>query len=87
MRSSRHAGLALLSLVLSGCSHTLVVVQWGIGNKNASAIAPLTPEAYCMALLSPNISIKKLPPTATTEQKAFCQDVLEHLPSPQKKEK
>ncbi len=66
-----------ISLLLTGCTHTLVVVQWGIGNKNAAALAPdFTPEAYCMALLSPNISFKKLPPTLTTEQHEYCQDVL-----------
>lgn len=65
-----------LALLLTGCSHTLVVVQWGIGNKSAASLAPLTPEAYCLALLSPNISFKKLPPTLTTEQKEYCEDVL-----------
>ena len=80
----RHAALALL-LLLTGCCHTLVVVQWGIGNKSAASLAPMTPEAYCMALISPNISLKKLPPTATTEQKQFCQDLLQHPPTPQTK--
>lgn len=71
----RHAALALL-LLLTGCSHTLVVVQWGIGNKSAASLAPLTPEAYCMALLSPNIKLRKLPPSLTTEEKVFCSQIL-----------
>ena len=85
MKPSRHAALALLSPLLTGCTHTLIVVSVGFGNKTAAAIAPMTPEAYCMALLSPNISLKKLPPTATTEQKDFCEDLLQHPPVPQKK--
>jgi hypothetical protein len=78
------AALALTISLLTGCSHTLVVVQWGIGNKSAASLAPITPEAYCMALLSPNISFKKLPPTLTTEQKAYCEDVLLAASQPRK---
>ena len=76
------ASLALLT----GCSHTLIVVNWGIGNKTAASMGPpeLTPEAFCMALLSPNISFKKLPPTVTTEQKEYCQDVLLTASQPKK---
>jgi hypothetical protein len=74
--------LALVLLLLTGCSHTLIVVQWGIGNKSAASLAPLTPEAYCLALLSPNISFKKLPPTLTTEQKEYCEAVLQAASQP-----
>lgn len=69
--------LSLSLLLLTGCTHNLIVVNWGIGNKTAAAMAPdFTPEAYCMALISPNISFKKLPPTLTTEQHEYCEDVL-----------
>ena len=77
--------LALTCLLLTGCTHTLIVINVGFANKAAASLAPLTPEAYCMAMLSPNISLKKLPPTATTEQKDFCEDLLKHPPIPQKK--
>ena len=80
----RQVTLALWLLPLLGCSHTLIVVNVGFANKAAASLAPMTPEAYCMALLSPNISLKKLPPSATTEQKHFCEDLLEHPPVPQK---
>jgi len=43
-------------------------------------MAPMTPEAYCLALLTPNISLKKLPGTISTEQKNFCEELLEHPP-------
>jgi hypothetical protein len=74
--SLRNLALSISLLMTMGCTHTLIVVQWGIGNKSAASLAPLTPEAYCLALLSPNISFKKLPPTLTTEQKAYCEDLL-----------
>jgi hypothetical protein len=56
----------------------LIVVNAGVANKSAAATAAaLTPESYCMALLSAK-SVKfhsKPYPRVTTEQEDFCNQI------------
>jgi hypothetical protein len=67
-----------LALVpLNGCYHHMLVINIGFANKiAASQGAPMNPQAYCLALLSPNIVFTDVPPALTTEQKHFCEAAL-----------
>jgi hypothetical protein len=63
----------MVLLVLCGCAHSVVFINCGFGNKTAAAFAaPLTPEAYCIALLDSKV---KLRPVLTQEQQNFCKQV------------
>lgn len=67
-----------LLVLLCGCTHCVLVVNLGIANKSAAAMAPLTPQAYCMALISSRVRYRSKPaPTLTQEQQDFCKEVIE----------
>jgi hypothetical protein len=64
----------VLLLPLVGCYHHMLVINIGIANKvAASQGVPMNPQAYCLALLSPNIVFTDAPPALSTEQKHFCE--------------
>jgi hypothetical protein len=69
----------LAVLLLTGC-HSLIVLNCGIANKSAAALAaPMTARAYCLALLAPDLDIhghSKGRADVSTEQRDFCNDVL-----------
>jgi hypothetical protein len=68
-----------LLLLLTGCTHTLLVMNIGIANKSATSFGyELTPENYCTALSSPNVQFAgKVTPAITTEQSDFCHTVID----------
>lgn len=62
---------------LMGCYHHMLVINIGFANKiAASQGAPMNPQAYCLALLTPNVVFTDAPPALTTEQKHFCETAL-----------
>ncbi len=71
--------LSLLCLLLVGCRHSVMVINLGVANKSATAYGvALTPETYCVALSSSNISFDGKPaPALTQEQQDFCKSVIE----------
>jgi hypothetical protein len=65
-------------MMLAGCAHSLIVVNAGIGNKTAaSMMGAMTPDIYCMALLSTDsLKFRSKPyPQVTAEQADFCHTV------------
>jgi hypothetical protein len=66
-------------LPLMGCGHTLFVVNLGFVTKTAAGIgAAPDAEAFCIALLSPNVKFHgAVFPKLTQEQIDFCKAAIE----------
>ena len=78
--------LALIPLLaLTGCSGIINVNVMSIAKAANATAAPLTPKAYCMALLTPDIEIaggtEVVAPRASAEQKQFCDEALKKPPA------
>lgn len=82
--------LALVLLILLvGCAHSVVFINFGFGNKTAAGFgAPnINAETYCIALMDSRIRYKgKLTPAMTVEQWQFCDNVLQAKVNSGKKE-
>ena len=67
-------------VLLCGCAHSVVFINFGFGNKTAAGFgAPnINAETYCVALMDSRIRFKgKLTPAMTLEQWQFCDNVLQ----------
>jgi hypothetical protein len=76
------AGASIVLLIPTlGCYHHMLVINVGFANKIAAAQGvPMTSQAYCLALLSPNVLLTNSPPELTTEQKQYCAAELSVVP-------
>jgi hypothetical protein len=63
-------------LCTTGC-YNLVVINVGIGNKSAAAVAaPLDPVVECAALASASLTVNTATKNATADQVANCQQII-----------
>ena len=74
MRLRRILPLVVI-LPLAGC-YNLLIVNVGIGNKNAAALAAeMTPEAFCAALATPTFEFRRNDERFRQEAIKLCADL------------